>query len=248
MDRDPLVEELLERATPRSSPANRWADVLDSAGTTRSRPLGRWALPLLGGTLAMAFLALLFVRLAPSGQTPSQAVVAPEAVMPEADLTRKRLLISTSPDGMLVTSWTAPRRGGGSCHWVSAPEELLSYRCSSQPALLPSGRATGTLVASPSVRGGVFVLIGEAADDVAEVELRFESGETLRTRVVEGVFLAAIPQIHTSDGHRQSMFLTYDGAGRELWRQAEHADPGWRGDDQSVGVRAGPSEPPSTQP
>ncbi|MFN2470653.1 MAG: hypothetical protein ABR583_06635 [Gaiellaceae bacterium] len=132
-----------------------------------------------------------------------------------AILAEKRALIElTTERGRRLVAWTAPARYGWRCVWLTVDGE---------PG--PTGRCGGevrnepVLSAGLSTGAGPVLLAGEAREDVAVVELRYEDGDLERTKPVEGYVLHEIRSPHYPRGHRLELMVALDASGRELERR-----------------------------
>ena len=67
--------------------------------------------------------------------------------------------------------------------------------------------------------GGVAVLHGRSGEQVATVEVRFEDGDRVRLRPVEGYFLHALDPRHHRLGHQPDEVVAYDAAGNVVARE-----------------------------
>lgn len=130
---------------------------------------------------------------------------------------KRKIVEATVETGDRAAWWTAPRSSGGDVRWLDFIGPPLSFRCPGVPEAPAPGAAGGVISRYRASRGTAVILSGAAGRDVAEVEVRFEDGESLRVLPVEGVFVSAVSSAHTAEGRQPVRAIARDTAGNETW-------------------------------
>jgi len=133
------------------------------------------------------------------------------------DQARKLIAIQTHT-GMEAALWVAPTRDGRSCYWLRHGRGGFGSSCPEKSFFRPFGlvRSQGS--------GVVLLWGGPLRQDIEQVEVRYEDGERVSVRPVEGMVLYEIPPAHFPRGHRPNLLIARDVDGRELARQTIDTD------------------------
>lgn len=143
-------------------------------------------------------------------------VLAEVPDFPQPTGERRRLIEIITEKGVKAAIVVAPGENGASCRWLVHGRSELGGGCWSRP--LPRSVTWG--ISQGGGRGRRFVLLeGEVPAASSTVELRFEDGEVVRIKPVEGSYLYDVPSAHFLPGHRLKLIVALDSQSREIARK-----------------------------
>jgi hypothetical protein len=140
-----------------------------------------------------------------------------DALLDEA---RKLISVDTHT-GVEAALWIAPTADGRTCHWLRYGRGGFGGGCSvrESPQRFGLGRSQGENV--------VLLWGGPLRQDIREIEIRYEDGERVEVKAIEGMVLYDIPAAHFSRGHRPYLLVARDAEGRDVAQQTiSTKDPG----------------------